>query len=151
LARRLRWFGAKGEKVEATLVIGVAALAVASALLGAGDAQGESTLKMIITESQIPIERKHHDVVMGKNGMVAAEHLHGRDVAGNYPLVDWPGLVLQPPARCKFPKQGDEPLEGPSFPKSERQAQEWHTVFMIGLDQFVAMAAKAERASVGSA
>jgi DNA recombination protein RmuC len=35
LARRLRRFGAKGEKVEATLVIGVAgALAVASALLG---------------------------------------------------------------------------------------------------------------------
>ena len=61
------------------------------------------------------------------------------------------GLGLQPRTRCKFPKQGDEPLKGPSSPKSQRHAQEWHTVFMIGFDQFVAMAAKAERASLGSA
>ena len=56
----------------------------------------------------------------------------------------------QPRARCKLPKQGDEPLKGRSSPKSQRHAQEGHTVVMIGFDQFVAMAAKAERASLGS-
>ncbi len=33
----------------------------------AGDKQGESTLKMLVTEDEIPIEGKHRDVVMGRN------------------------------------------------------------------------------------
>jgi hypothetical protein len=61
-----------------------------------------------------------------------------------------PPLILQPPTRRKLPKQCDEPLKGPPSPKSQRHAQEWHTVFMIGFDQFIAMAAKAERTSMGS-
>ena len=48
-------------------------------------------------------------------------------------------LTMGDQTRCKFPKQSDEPVKGPSFPKSQRHAQERHTVFMIGFDQFVAI------------
>ena len=60
-------------------------------------------------------------------------------------------LMLEPRARGKLSKQCNESIESPPSPKSQRDAQERHTVVLFGFDQFVAVTAKAERAAAGRA